>query len=112
MYRNFLLQQHTIAYASMIAAFQSAAESAVGSAVESPSLSPMQLTPNPAAITPQLQSISFTLDSEIPKEEIECDIEIIIVKNLWESLKKLETNLNGLHGKLDRSLSPESFLIE
>lgn len=82
MYRNILLQQHNIAYASMIAAFSSAAEN--------PSIGMSPSTPN---------AVSFTLDSDIPRDEIECDAEIILVKNLRESLKKLETNLNGLHGK-------------
>jgi hypothetical protein len=80
MYRNILLQQHTAAYVQMLAAFTKATTAA-------------NLTSTPT--TP----VSFSLDSDIPKEEIECDIEIILVKSLRESLKKLETNLNGLHGK-------------
>lgn len=85
MYRNILLQQHNIAYASMIAAFSSAAESS--------GLAGLNIS------SPNSASNSFTLDSDIPRDEIECDVEIILVKNLRESLKKLETNLNGLHGK-------------
>lgn len=42
---------------------------------------------------------SFSLDSDIPKEEIECDVELVLVKNLNENLKKLDANLNGLHGR-------------
>ena len=41
----------------------------------------------------------LSLDREISREEIECDPEIILVRNLRETLKKLNTNLNGLRGK-------------
>lgn len=46
-----------------------------------------------------LNAQSFSLDSEIPKDEIEGDIEHILVKNLRENFKKMETNLSGLRGK-------------
>lgn len=42
---------------------------------------------------------TLLLDSEIPKEEIECDVEHILVKNFSECMKKLDTNLNGLRGR-------------
>lgn len=80
MYRKLLAEQHGIAYAKMMAAF-AAAQSTSGS--------------NPGTSN----AFPFSLDSEIPREEIECDIEIILVKSLHEGLKKQETNLNGLHGK-------------
>lgn len=72
-----------MAYASMIAAFSSAAaaETTIGSTF------------------PPHNTTSYSLDSDIPRDEIECDAEIILVKSLRENLKKLETNLNGLHGK-------------
>ena len=79
MYRNILLQQHNIAYASMIAAFSAAAEN--------------------SELLTKSGSTSFLLDVDIPREDIECDVEIVMVKTLRDNLKKLETNLNGLHGK-------------
>lgn len=82
MYRNILMQQHNIAYASMIAAFSSAAETSIGT-----------------DFTAHNNTANYSLDSDIPRQEIECDAEIILVKSLTENLKKLETNLNGLHGK-------------
>ena len=89
MYRNILLQQHNIAYASMIAAFSSAATS-----------TPTTIgTPSTIGINPVFPISPVSLDNDIPREEIECDAEIILVKNLIESLKHLSTNLNGLHGK-------------
>jgi hypothetical protein len=81
MYRNILLQQHNIAYASMIAAFSAAAENA-------------DLLNKPVP-----SSSMYLLDSDIPREDIECDVEIVLVKQLRDNLKKLETNLNGMHGK-------------
>lgn len=81
MYRNILLQQHNIAYASMLAAFSSPGNAIIGSGLGTPS------------------NFTFSLDSDIPKEEIECEVELIVVKNLRDNLKELETNLNGLHGK-------------
>lgn len=80
MYREILLQQHNIAYDSMIAAFAAAAE-------------------NEALLSGQLLPPSYSLDSDIPREEIEGKIEALVVKNLRDNLKQLETNLNGLHGK-------------
>lgn len=80
MYRNILLQQHNLAYANMIAAFSAAGN--------------IRTLPG----TPSTPS-SFTLDTDIPKDEIECEVELVVVKNLRDSLKKLQTNLNGLHGK-------------
>ena len=79
MYRKILLQQHNIAYASMIAAFSAAAEN--------------------SELLTQPGSTSFLLDVDIPREDIECDVEIVMVKTLRDNLKKLETNLNGLRGK-------------
>lgn len=81
MYRNILLQQHNIAYASMIAAFSAAAENA--------DLLNKPLPP----------SSNFLLEADIPREDIECDVEVVLVKLLRDNLKALETNLNGMHGK-------------
>lgn len=86
MYQNILMQQHNIAYASMIAAFSSAAAAVTPSIINNP-------------LSTIFGSLSFSLDTDIPREDIECDAEIILVKNLRENLKKIETNLNGLHGK-------------
>lgn len=41
----------------------------------------------------------ISLDTEIPRHEIEGDIEVIMVKSFKDSLKQLETTLNGLRGK-------------
>lgn len=79
MYQKILLQQHNIAYTSMIAAFATAAENA--DLLTAPTASP------------------FSLDSEIPREDIECDVEFVMVRNLRENFKKLDTSLNGLRGK-------------
>jgi hypothetical protein len=76
MYRDILLQQHNLAYSSMIAAFSTA--------VDNPMMP---------------HSSVYTLDTDIPREDIECDVEIIVVKNFRDGLKKLKTNLNGPHGK-------------
>lgn len=84
MYRNFLSQQHNIAYASMVAAFSS------------PGITPASL--GTSTSTPNA-SFSFSLDSEIPKNEIECEVELVLVKNFRDTLRALETNLNGLRGK-------------
>lgn len=47
----------------------------------------------------KLNPRSFSLDSEILKEEIECDVKHILVKNLREIFKKLETSLIASNGK-------------
>lgn len=80
MYRKILLQQHNIAYTSMIAAFSAAAE-------------------NAELLTQSTSSPLSLLDADIPREDIECDVEIVVVKTLRENLKKLGTNLNGMRGK-------------
>lgn len=77
MYRDILLQKHTIAYSSMVAAFAAAAE-------------------NEALLAQQVPDNS--LGSEISKNEIECDIDVVVVRNLREILKKIDTNLSRMRG--------------
>jgi len=47
----------------------------------------------------QPPSAPLQLDAEIPREEIEGDVEVIIMKGFMESLKAMNADLKGLHGK-------------
>lgn len=95
MYRNILLQQQNIAYASMIAAFSKSVPSTPTPEI---GISQENVASPRFSVSPR-SPLSFSLDNEIPRDEIECDAEIILVKNFIEGLKELGTNLNGLHGK-------------
>lgn len=105
-YRNILLQQQTYAYANMMASMAVVPAPpeiklepvAIPEVIQMPSPA-LPATPHSAKTTSVSPPCSFSLDTEIPREEIEGDIEVILVKNFMDILKKLETNVNGLRGK-------------
>jgi len=114
MYRNLILHQQNVAYANIMAAFSTGTSATVPAPIikvepglsdvstastASPATSLIASSPPNVIGTPSPSSCSFSLDTEIPREEIEGDIEVIMVRNLQDNLKKLETTLNGLRGK-------------
>jgi hypothetical protein len=54
---------------------------------------PPASTPSPTAMH------HISLDTEIPRDEIEGDIEVMLVRNLQDTLRTLGTSLCGLRGK-------------
>lgn len=101
-YRNILLHQQSFAYANMMAAISSAATPSPPQIKMEPIL-PSEIvhpkSPPRSFIRSSISPSSFSLDSEIPRDEIEGDIEVILVKNFQDILKKLDTSMNGLRGK-------------
>lgn len=101
-----MIHQQNMAYANIMAAFTPPTAQIIK--VEPAEIIKREPT-EIATVVPQIlqsptdhsfnQSCSFSLDTEIPREEIEGDIEVIMVKNFQETLKKLDTTLNGLRGK-------------
>lgn len=91
MYNNIMLQQQNLAFTQMIAAFQAAAATTQTAAA-------VTVTPKIEA-SPVVGSPLLSLAENIPRADIECDVEIVLVRSFRESMKKIGTNLNGLHGK-------------
>lgn len=100
-YRNILLHQQSFAYANMMAAITTAATPPPPQIKLEP-VAPLEVhqkSPQAHSFAASLSPSSFSLDSEIPRDEIEGDIEVIMVKNFLDILKKTDTTLNGLRGK-------------
>lgn len=99
-YRNILLHQQSFAYANIMAAMSSTPPPPQ---IKVEPVTPAEIHLESPTQTPifqsQLSPSSFSLDSEIPREEIEGDIEVIMVKSFLDNLKKIDTSLNGLRGK-------------
>lgn len=98
-YRNILLHQQSFAYANMMAAITTAATPPPQIKAEPIAPEVHLKSPPMKAAVPSLSPSSFSLDSEIPRDEIEGDIEVIMVKNFLDTIKKLDTTMNGLRGK-------------
>ncbi|KAL7044660.1 hypothetical protein ACKWTF_002018 [Chironomus riparius] len=111
-YRNIMFHQQNMAYANIMAAFSTGTPTTVPAPIikVEPGLSDVSTTSTASPATSLIASsppnlnrtqspCSFSLDTEIPRDEIEGDIEVIMVRNLQDNLKKLDTTLNGLRGK-------------
>lgn len=111
-YRNMIFNPQNLAYANIMAAFSTGTPPTVPPSIikVEPGLSDISTTSTASPATSIIASsppnlngtsspCSFALDTEIPRDEIEGDIEVIMVRNLQENLKRLETTLNGLRGK-------------
>lgn len=111
-YRNMIFHQQNLAYANIMAALSTGTPPTVPAPIikVEPGLSDISTTSTASPATSLIASsppnlngtsspCSFALDTEIPRDEIEGDIEVIMVRNLQENLKRLETTLNGLRGK-------------
>lgn len=98
-YQNMLVQQSV--YASMIAAslpLQIKIEPEAS--LDMPQIPIQSLPSTPRSITrSSLSPCSISLDTEIPRDEIEGDIEVILVKNFKDILKNLDTTVKGMRGK-------------
>lgn len=102
-YRNMLFQRQSFAYANMMAAIsvpppQIKIEPVVPLEVPHTPIASLSITPH-SIKTSSLSPCSISLDTEIPRDEIEGDIEVIMVRNFLDILKKLDTSMNGLRGK-------------
>lgn len=97
-YRNILLHQQSFAYANMMATMSSAS---TPPQIKIEPVVPLEVHPKSPQrhIRSSLSPSNFSLDSEIPRDEIEGDIEVILVKNFLDVLKKTDTTLNGMRGK-------------
>lgn len=84
-YRNILLQQQKFSYANMLSSFLNATASSQES--------------SPSSSSAQSPSAGFYLDVDIPKDEIEGDIEVIMTKSFQDTLQKLNCSMNGFRGK-------------
>lgn len=102
-YRNILMHQQTMAYANMMVAFTPTPPPSIKlEPVETPAATIATLPTLSSPAQPEASSAlstSFSLDTEIPRDEIEGDIEVIMVRHFHDNLKKLDTTLNGLRGK-------------
>lgn len=98
LYTNVMAQGSPIGFAELMNAYAKATEAARAAFERSKAIAKANAANDTSLDTTQ-SPLNASLDSEIPREEIECDIEIILVKNFRDSLKKMQTNLNGYHGK-------------
>ncbi|KAG5675870.1 hypothetical protein PVAND_005738 [Polypedilum vanderplanki] len=105
-YHNIMIHHHQqLAYAAnmMVALSTPKSEPLPATSIIKiePGLTP-QMSPeiqNIGSPSSHATSTSFSLDTEIPREEIEGDIEVIMVRHFQDNLKTLDTTLNGLRGK-------------